>query len=45
MGKEKNSGLDNFTEQTIFYFLLTDFFPQSTPKFVGCEIFNISVKD
>ena len=34
MGKEANSSLDNFTEQTIFDFLLTKFSPWSTTKFV-----------
>ena len=34
MGKETNSSLDTFTEQTIFNFLLTIFSPHSTTKFV-----------
>ena len=34
MGKETNSSLDTFTEQTIFDFLLTIFSTQKTTKFV-----------
>ena len=34
MGKEINSSLDTFTEQTIFGFLLTISSPHSTTKFV-----------
>ena len=35
MGKETNSSLDTFTEQTIFDFLLTIFSLNSTTEFVG----------
>ena len=34
MGKETNSSLDTFTEQTIFDFLSTIFSPHSNTKFV-----------
>ena len=45
MGKETNSSLDTFTEQTIFDFLLTYFLQTAPQNLLCCEIFNISLKD
>ena len=45
MGKETNSSLDNFTEQTIFDFLLLPYFLHTAPQnLFWCEIFNISLQ-
>ena len=44
MGKEINSSLDSFTEQTILVFYLPHLLHTASQNLLCCEIFNISLK-